>query len=217
MGIYCLKNSIKSPLTQQNLSKAATFGLPFVLHVAAGSSLGHIDKLMLSNATNNELIAQYSFLNAIAGGMFFIYAILNIKNETLIYQQREQNQAEKSLSSLLKTSLLLASTATIALNLILPIVLSTLGKQHLYDQQVLLILSLSYLIYPFYLQANIRFAWYEKPMIIPFITLISAIINIVCNLLLIPIYGILGAAISTLISYVVLCVSTQIISRRLMV
>lgn len=55
-----------------------------------------------------------------------------------------------------------------------------------------------------------------KTKMVFYSTLIGAISNIVLNLILIPIFGGLGAAVATLISYVLVCVIRMINSRRIM-
>lgn len=54
----------------------------------------------------------------------------------------------------------------------------------------------------------------EKTKVIPLITGISALINIVLNIVLIPIMGIIGAAISTLISYMILALITLLWAKN---
>jgi len=211
--LYFSKNS-SSNITKINLRTASLFGLPFILHIAAGVALGQIDKIMLAKTASNELIAQYAFLNSLAGGSFFIYAILNIKYESKIYEQIDPKKVESLLSFVTKRSFIWALTVLIILNALTPSVLLSLGKEHLNNSAVLGVLSIAYLIYPLYLQSNIRFAWYEKTKAIPPLTILSAIVNIILNLIFIPLIGILGAAISTLIAYVFLCLSTQYVSRK---
>jgi O-antigen/teichoic acid export membrane protein len=54
----------------------------------------------------------------------------------------------------------------------------------------------------------------KKTHILPYTTGAGAIVNIVCNYLLIPPLGMLGAAYATLLSYVVMAVSLYVIVQR---
>jgi len=214
IGFISFKSTIKASSRMEELKHATKYGFPFILHVAAGASLGHIDKLMLSNIASAEAIAQYAFLNSIAGGVFFIFAVLNVKYETSIYKETQYKAADSRLIKLTKISIIAALGVLAAVNFVLPTMLTLIGKAHLFDSMVLLILSVAYLIYPFYLQANIRLSWLEKPKLIPVLTILSATVNIALNLYLIPKYGVLGAAYSTLVSYILLSGAAHFISRK---
>jgi len=55
----------------------------------------------------------------------------------------------------------------------------------------------------------------KKPRYLAYITLVAAGANILFNFLLIPIWGLVGSAISSAIGYIVLAVSTLTVSQRL--
>ena len=57
-------------------------------------------------------------------------------------------------------------------------------------------------------------SWVEKLHLQSMIEWIAAFVNIVLNIILIPIYGIIGAAIATFVSYLVLTVMACFVSRR---
>jgi len=69
----------------------------------------------------------------------------------------------------------------------------------------------------FYLIAQTSFSVLSgigKPGTVAKITLVGAVLNIVMNITLIPLYGITGAAIATSVSYVVMAFSSTIILRK---
>ena len=55
----------------------------------------------------------------------------------------------------------------------------------------------------------------KKTLFLPITTIISAVTNVVVNLMLIPKMGIMGAAIATLLSYLIMAVSTFYFSQRI--
>ncbi|MGS2722097.1 oligosaccharide flippase family protein [Paraglaciecola aestuariivivens] len=194
--------------------KAWLFGLPLILHILAGASLGQLDKLMIANMLNSAMLGMYAFINSIAGGVFFIFAVINVMYEAKVYQLGVSIEAEKLLSKMFRLSMLSAAIALLFVNLSLAEILTWVQKQHYYHFETIVILSIAYLIYPLYLQANIRFALKEKTQVIPIMTGTAAIANVIFNLVLIPIYGIVGAAISTLLAYIILVTLAQWASRR---
>jgi len=195
--------------------KSLLFGLPLILHILAGASLGQLDKLMIANMLEASALGIYAFTNSIAGGVFFIFAVVNIVYEAKVYQLGVSNEAEQLLSKMFKISMLSAAAVLLLANVSLPHILEWVDKQNYYDIQTILILSLAYLIYPLYLQANIRFSLKEKTKYIPMMTGTAAATNVVLNILFIPAYGITGAAVSTLFAYVILVLLAQWTSRKI--
>lgn len=195
--------------------KSLLFGLPLILHILAGASLGQLDKLMIANMLETSALGVYAFINSIAGGVFFIFAVINIVYEAKVYQLGVSDEAEQLLRKMFKISMFSAVLVLLLANVSLPHILEWVDKQDYYDVQTILILSLAYLIYPLYLQANIRFSLKEKTKYIPMMTGAAAAANVIFNILLIPVYGITGAAISTLLAYVILVLLAQWTSRTI--
>jgi O-antigen/teichoic acid export membrane protein len=203
------------PATSAIWKKSLLFGLPLILHILAGASLGQLDKLMIANMLEASALGVYAFINSIAGGVFFIFAVVNIVYEAKVYQLGVSDEAEQLLSKMFKISMLSASAVLLLANVSLPHILEWVDKQNYYDIHTILILSLAYLIYPLYLQANIRFSLKEKTKYIPMMTGTAAAANVVLNILLIPAYGIMGAAVSTFFAYVILVLLAQWTSRKI--
>jgi O-antigen/teichoic acid export membrane protein len=195
--------------------KSLLFGMPLILHILAGASLGQLDKLMIANMLEAAALGIYAFINSIAGGVFFIFAVVNIVYEAKVYQLGVTDKAEILLRKMFKISMLSAATVLLIANLSLPHILEWVDKQNYYDIETILILSLAFLIYPFYLQANIRFSLKEKTKYIPIMTGTAAAANVALNLVFIPAYGITGAAVSTLLAYVILVLLAQWTSRKI--
>jgi O-antigen/teichoic acid export membrane protein len=196
-------------------AKSLAFGLPLILHILAGASLGQLDKLMIANMLETAALGIYAFINSVAGGVFFIFAVVNIIYEAKVYQMGVSDAAEKLLKKMFFISMLSAVAVLLTANLSLPSILTWVGKSEYYQLEVILVLSVAYLIYPFYLQANIRFALKEKTKYIPMMTGTAAAANVVFNLIFIPKMGIVGAAISTLLAYLILVSLAQWTSRRI--
>lgn len=195
--------------------KSWLFGIPLILHILAGASLGQLDKLMIATMLETAMLGVYAFINSIAGGVFFIFAVVNIVYEAKVYRLGVSVEAEALLRKMFNISILSAALILLIINLSLPHILQWVDKQNYYHIETILILSLAYLIYPFYLQANVRFALKEKTKYIPMMTGAAATANVGLNLVLIPVYGITGAAISTLVAYIILVLLAQWVSKKI--
>ncbi|MEM8501311.1 MAG: oligosaccharide flippase family protein [Pseudomonadota bacterium] len=213
-GLFYARHHIKPVVSRQPLTKALGFGAPFILNMLAGAALGHVDKLMLAQFVTTEEVSKYSFLIGITSGVFFIFAIVNVKYETMVYRERDKAKGERHLRDLLLLCVGGAFLALLFVNLALPYLLPLVGKPEFAAPALLLVLSFAYLIYPLTLQANIRFAWQEKTQWVPAIMIAASLLNIVLNYVLISRMGLMGAATATLVSYSFLAIVSNSISRR---
>jgi O-antigen/teichoic acid export membrane protein len=71
-----------------------------------------------------------------------------------------------------------------------------------------------YLLQGFYFVFSASLFYYKRTHIIPLITLVGAAANVILNLLWIPIWGVMGSAWATLVSFAVTFVMAFIIGRR---
>ena len=67
---------------------------------------------------------------------------------------------------------------------------------------------------PIYFRAIYLLTRLEKTNLIAYSSIVAGFINIMLNLWLVPIYGIEGAAVTTMISYLVLCFLSTIFYNR---
>ena len=80
--------------------------------------------------------------------------------------------------------------------------------------RVIPLIALSYLFYGCYFNLNIGFVLQKKTKYDSFIIGAGAALNLGLNYLLIPTYGMMGAAVATVISYSLLPVGAYFVSRR---
>ena len=83
-------------------------------------------------------------------------------------------------------------------------VLRLFGEHYLLTWPVLIILSFGHLCSSIFGNINVFFSMTKYPGIVLFIAILSNIVNIVLNIILIPKLGILGAAIATAVSIIIL-------------
>jgi O-antigen/teichoic acid export membrane protein len=92
---------------------------------------------------------------------------------------------------------------------------SLIGRNYWSGLSIVPIVLLAYLLNGFYINFSAGLFIKEKSIIFPFIMAIGAIANVDANFLLVPKYGITGAAIATLISYFLMAVGFYIASLKI--
>ena len=95
------------------------------------------------------------------------------------------------------------------------ILLTLFGADYISGYSVLVILSVANFLYALSLTQNQSLLVYERTKPISVITAIGAGINVILNVILIPVYGILGAGIATGIALAIMSISFYMVSYKI--
>jgi len=90
-----------------------------------------------------------------------------------------------------------------------------IGRQYHSGLSIIPIVLMAYLFCGIYSNFIVGIYAKEKTLIIPLITCVGAIVNVSANFLLIPRFGLTGAAVATLLSYLTITIILYPISQRL--
>ena len=179
------------------------FSWPFILHGFSGNLIGNVDKLIIHRFLSIDNVGIYTLCYAIGSVMIFAFVGVSVFMEPLIYKEKDDVKRLKLLNLNLKYGLAFGFAGFILLTLmsyfVIPLLYSAEGVVS--EFYLIPVLASSYLLYPFYLKANYILIYEKRTWGIARISLILAGINIVLNIGLIPIIGLKGAALSTVISY----------------
>ena len=193
------------------------FGLPLVLNFFAYWVLQLVDRFLLSMYGSLIQVARYSvaytlgsvltvlvlapFLLAWPTSMF---AIARRKDAVQVFQQVFRWFS----MFLLLAAFGLSLVGTIVLDLFFPVTYHSAAP-------IIPIIAMSNVFfgvyYMFMVGANIK----RKTWLTAVFTTIAAVVNIALNLFLIPAYGAMGAAVATLLAYIVLAFSAYIVNQKI--
>ncbi len=188
--------------------KSLKFGVPLIIHSLAVFGLAFSDRLILSLYLTSDAVGRYAALYTYAASLSFIYAILAVTWEPRIYRAISCSDAENIANNFLRKCLTYGSTVGVVIFIFYySIFIKFKGTDTSTILPFLLILA-GHLVIPFYFKMNYLLAKAEKTALISLSSVIAGVCNILLNLYLVPIYGILGAAITTLLSYILLFVMT---------
>lgn len=175
--------------------------VPLVLHALSLIILSQVDRIMLSSISGPSqagiysLIYNYSMLASVV-----IYSA----NSVWIpwFTKRMDAKEYEKINKYCSKYIVLISTVIFVIIFISPEVLVLMAPKEYWSGKYIvpLIVLSSYLIFMHTIYVNVEH-YYKKTKMIALNTLISAVLNIVLNLILIPIYGIYAAACTTLLSY----------------
>lgn len=194
---------------------ALIISFPLIWHLLAGHLLGSADKIMITKIVSAEANSMYSVAYMIAQIASLLWASMNNAWSPWAYKQMEEKNY-KNLRNKSKPYTMLYSTIILLIILFAPELLLIMGGQKYIEAKYIMPpVIVGYLFqFVYSLYVNIEF-YHKKQKNIAIGTIIAALINIVLNLIFIPIFGYLAAAYTTLIGYMALFIMHFVFVKRL--
>ena len=184
------------------------FGLPMLPSYLFGWIINSSDRYVIGYFMDSAFVGVYSAAYAIGGIILMFMGPISIVLYPTILKLWELDKIEEVKTHLqysLKYYLMLAIPATFGLSVLAkPLLVSLTTSQFEYGSVLIPIIAVSSIFSSFYSINMYILATAKKTKIIAALLGITAIVNIVLNIIVVPLIGILGAAISTLISFFIL-------------
>lgn len=191
------------------------FTLPLIVHSAGHLIFSQSDRIMLQKIQGEALLGVYSVPFSLCGILTIIYGALNTAWVPFYYDLKRQEKIKEILShsSRYIKFYTLISVAFIMLSFD---VFKFMAPPDYYSGMKIIPLFVLSNFFGFLYLFPVNFEFYKrKTTLIPIATITAALINIGINWLLIPNYGILGAAIGTLIAHILLYLFHEIMARKI--
>lgn len=209
IGLYVLIKylpRINTELLKSDWIDGLKLSLPLIFHNLSNQLLNVADRYMIAYWSNAEDVAIYSFTYTLGSIMDMIW--LSINNAWIPWYFSQLKDNNKRLIKLYcKQYIIFFIWLTCCFLLITPELIYLMGgKQYIYGIYIIPLIVLGYFfvfLYSFFV--NYQF-YLKKTTLIPIATTSAAIINILLNKLLIPQFGIMGAALTTVVSYFLMLV-----------
>jgi len=196
------------------------YGIPLTLTPALMWIITAIDRYMISYFIGVASAGVYSAAYRIGHQAFlFVTPVATVlfPMAAKSYGDGDISQTKNYLRHTLKYFMMLTIPAAFGLSILAKPLLSILTTpEFLYGSTIIPFIAFNAMLYGFYVIGSNIFNLYYRTVWIAVLLGLTAVINIVLNLTLIPQIGILGAAIATLISYISLSILNLVISRRYM-
>ena len=183
---------------------AVPVSIPLVVHALANTLLSSSDRIMIQKICGPEYTAYYSIAYSCALVVSILWSAISQAWTPWCCEMMHQKMYA-TIRKVIRPVLLLFSAGVLMLIMIAPEILYILGGEE-YMQAVYVIppVMIGYIAQMLYtLYVNIEY-YNRKQKQIMAGTLIAAAINIILNLIFIPIFGYIAAAYTTLVGYIVL-------------
>jgi len=198
------------------------FGLPFFPAALFFMIMEMADRYLLLQLADVETVGIYSIGYKMGSVLMFLITGFNLAWQPLFHKQ-QQNENRLEIFSIISTQflafiILVGGIISIWLPLIVTIPIGNgntlIGEAFWSSIQIIPIIMLSYIFYAAYILQMPSLYDGNNQKWSPILRGLGAIINIGLNIILIPKYGAIGAAIATLLAYATIFTALFILNRK---
>lgn len=199
--IFKAKMSINKPLVK----KLSFFAIPVFLGGLGGLIMGYMDTLMITGFRSLSEVGFYQVAYPISHFLWYFPTALVTVFFPMVsefWAKREKKLLSGALRLLVKLSFIIIVPAVLIFIAFPQIIINLLfGPGYLAGATVLQILSATAIVYTLFMILSYTMQGIGKPIVSTKVVAVAAVCNLVGNLVLIPTYGIEGAAVATFASY----------------
>jgi len=204
------------------LKKLFYFGIALLPASIAATIVQIVDIPIVRSLTNEATLGIYRANYRLGIFMMLFVSMFNYAWQPFFLTNAKEENAKKIFSKVLSLFLIFTSFIWIILSLFIDNIANIeflqgktlIGKEYLGGIYIVPIILLAYMFYGLYFNFIAGIYLEEKTKYLPIITGIGAVLNIGSNFILIPIMGILGGALSTLFSYIVMSTGIYFVSQK---
>jgi len=196
------------------------FGLPVLFTGIGGKVIGYLDTLILTYFGTLEQVGVYNAI--LPSAMLFLFVGTSLSAVVFpmtseLFAKKDFKRLTAGINLLHKYTFLFMSTMILALfsfaKLFITLSFGLKFNVGTVSFQILLVGVLFYIIAGI---NNNMISGIGKPKVVTITIVIAALINVTLNVILIPIYGIIGAAIATSVSYFIVFIISTIFLNRIL-
>lgn len=191
-----------------------TLTFPLIFHALAGMVLSLSDKVMLTKMNGEETTAVYGVAYSMGSIINTIWVAFNSTWTPFYYQYKKENN-NTEINRKLKNYAVIFTIISVGFLLCTPEVYKIFAPSTYWSGLIIIppIVMGYYFNFMYSIFGNFEF-YHEKTRMISVGTILCAIINLILNLILIPMLNEFGAAIATVASYALLYVFHWTISKK---
>ncbi len=187
------------------LCRMLKFGVPLVPANLSNLVMTSADRYFLQAFSTSAEVGLYSLGYNISMMVYLVVGAIQVAWPAEMFNIAKQADAERQFAKMLTYYLTLLGLVGLGVSVLSDEVLVIMTPPRFYGASTVVpLIVLSYIFYGIRFMTNIALPIQNRMKYMPPIIISSAVLNLVLNYLLIPRYGMIGAAWATLISYFVL-------------
>ena len=206
-----------STIDAKNLMK---FGLPFIPAGVASIAMEMIDRIILLQLKGTATVGIYSAGYKLGIFMLLITTAFNYAWQPFFLKQGDQPESKPLFSRIFTLYVSVAAFVWLTITLFIPEIIrinisgySLIGSDYYSAEIIVSFILIAYVLQGAYFNFLPGIYFAKKTGYIALATASGAVVNIILNYILIPPYGITGAALATIFGHGTMAVTTYFISR----
>jgi O-antigen/teichoic acid export membrane protein len=192
------------------------FGMPLVPSALALWAINFIDRVFIAQYKGQAEVGVYSVAVRIASAIVFLMIAFRLAWPAFAYSIEDDREAKRTYSFVLTYLLFFCAWMSVALGVLAPwlVRLLTSGPGFERSSDAVALLAFGATAYAGYTVVAIGIGRARQTQLNWVVTGAAAVLNIGLNFWLVPAYGMIGAAVSTLVAYVALFVGMVLNANR---
>lgn len=209
-----LKN-VTFKFNKELFKELLVFSLPLIPAGIGANFVQVIDRPILRYLTNEDTVGLYQANYRLGILMMLFVSIYEFAWKPFFLQTAKEVNAKQIFSKIMTLFIFAMCVLFLFLSFYIENIVKTplpmrgyiLGKDYWSGLSIIPIVLAGYLFYGIYVNLMVGIYVEKKTKYLPFITGLGAIVNVAANFLLIPKFGMTGAAYATLISYIAMTIA----------
>jgi O-antigen/teichoic acid export membrane protein len=204
------------------LKKMLWFGIPYLPASIAAMIVQVVDRPVVLAMTNSSTLGIYQANYKLGIFMMLFVSMFQYAWQPFFLNNAKEKNAKELFAKILTLFMIASSLIWIVLTLFVDDFArleiyhhkTIIGREYLSGLVIVPIILLGYLFNGMYYNFQAGIYIEEKTKYFPYVTGAGALVNVVVNVLLIPVLGIIGAAIATLVAYIVMAAGLFYFSQK---
>lgn len=203
------------------LKNLLKFGLPYIPAGASVIIIELVDRFMLERMVSSEVVGVYSAAYKLGVGALLFVNVFRLAWQPFFLEASKQADAKDVYARVLTYFLLIMGGLFLGFSLFIHDLVrlrvgpyTFFGRAYWAGTGVVPLILLSYVLYGLYVNLIVGVYLEQKTTYLPLITGAAALVNIASNLVLIPLFGMYGAASSTVLAYAVMAAGLYRVTQR---
>ena len=192
------------------------FGMPLVPSALALWAINFIDRIFIAQLKGQAEVGVYSVAVRISSAIVFLMIAFRLAWPAFAYSIEDDREAKRTYSFVLTYLLFVCSWVSLTLGLLSPWLVQILAPKHSFHRasEAVALLAFGSTAYAGYSVLAIGIGRTRQTQFNWIVSGLAAVVNIVLNVILIPPYGMMGAAVATVAAYVALFIAMWLNSER---
>jgi O-antigen/teichoic acid export membrane protein len=216
--ILSRKKLLFGSFSKDYLKHAVRYGVPLIPHTLSGVAIMYSDKLILTHYHGLAANGVYTVGFLVGQIIGLLQNSFNQAWVPWVFQKLKLNNQEDKNRMVKMTYIYIMGIVFLVflLWLIMPFIYSFFNKEYAGGMKLVLWIALGFAFNGMYKMVSVYLFYLERTMIIAYVSLGAALLNVILNFVLIPDYGPEGAAWATTSAFAIQFVITWLISAKLM-